>query len=41
VDSSREISPLKPADDALIVDTDELLFDQVVDRLIELAKDVL
>ena len=41
VDSSREISPLKPAADALIVDTDELLFDQVVDRLIELAKDVL
>jgi cytidylate kinase len=41
VDSSRKISPLKPADDALIVDTDELLFDQVVDRLIELAKDVL
>ena len=41
VDSSRAISPLKPAADALIVDTDDLLFDQVVDRLIELAKDVL
>ena len=41
VDSSRENSPLKPADDALIVDTDELSFDQVVDRLLEFAKDVL
>jgi cytidylate kinase len=41
VDSSRENSPLKPADDALIVDTDDLSFDQVVDRLLELAKDVL
>jgi cytidylate kinase len=41
VDSSRENSPLRPADDALIVDTDELSFDQVVDRLLELAKDVL
>jgi cytidylate kinase len=41
VDSSRENSPLKPADDALIVDTDELSFDQVVDRLLEIAKDVL
>jgi cytidylate kinase len=41
VDSSRENSPLKPADDALIVDTDELSFDQVVDRLLELSKDVL
>jgi len=41
VDSSRENSPLRPADDALIVDTDELSFDQVVDRLLELSKDVL
>lgn len=41
VDSSRENSPLKPAEDALIVDTDKLSFDQVVDRLLELAKDVL
>ncbi|MBC8452935.1 MAG: (d)CMP kinase [Chloroflexi bacterium] len=40
-DSSREDSPLRPADDALIVDTDNLSFDQVVDRLIDLAKDVL
>jgi len=41
VDSSRENSPLRPADDALVVDTDELSFDQVVDRLLELSKDVL
>lgn len=39
VDSSRENSPLKPADDALIVDTDDLTFDQVVDHLVELAEE--
>jgi cytidylate kinase len=40
-DSSREHSPLKPADDAIVVDTDELSLEQVVDRLVALAKDVL
>lgn len=41
VDSSRENSPLKPADDAIVVDTDDLKFDQVVDRLVDLTEDVL
>ncbi len=41
VDSSREESPLRPADDAHVIDTDSLSFDQVVDLLTELAKEVL
>jgi cytidylate kinase len=41
IDSSRENSPLRPADDARIVDTDDLTFDEVVNHLVELAKDVL
>ncbi|MEE8045316.1 MAG: (d)CMP kinase [Dehalococcoidia bacterium] len=41
VDSSREDSPLRPADDARVIDTDSLTFDQVVDLLSELAKEVL
>ena len=41
VDSSREDSPLQPADDARVIDTDSLSFYQVVDMLTELAKEVL
>jgi cytidylate kinase len=41
VDSSRKNSPLRPADDARVVDTDSLSFDQVVDLLFGFAKDVL
>lgn len=41
VDSSRKDSPLRPADDARVVDTDSLSFDQVVDLLFGFAKDVL
>lgn len=41
VDSSRKDSPLRPADDARVIDTDSLSFDQVVDLLTELAKEVL
>jgi cytidylate kinase len=41
VDSSRENSPLRIADDAYVVDTDELTFDEVVNHLVELAKEVL
>lgn len=40
-DSSRENSPLRPADDALVVDTDDLSFDEVVEKLIELVEEVL
>jgi cytidylate kinase len=41
VDSSRENSPLRPAHDASIVDTDDLSLKQVVERLVELAKEVI
>ncbi len=36
-DSSREISPLCQADDAIEINTDDLSIDQVVDRIVELV----
>lgn len=36
-DSSREMSPLKPADDAVIVETDDMIVEEVVRHLAELA----
>ena len=39
IDSSREDSPLKPAEDARLIDTDNLSFSQVVDHLVELTKE--
>jgi cytidylate kinase len=33
-DSSRDVAPLRPADDALLVDTGTLAADEVVDRLV-------
>jgi len=36
-DSTREIAPLRAADDAVIINTDDLTIDQVVDRIEELA----
>lgn len=38
LDSTRAVSPLRPAEDATIVDTSDMTFDQVVDSLIELAR---
>lgn len=38
-DSSREESPLKPADDALVIDTSEMSFVQVVDKVCALAQE--
>lgn len=38
LDSNRSVSPLRPADDALIIDTSDLSFDQVVARLIDEAR---
>jgi cytidylate kinase len=35
VDSERPVAPLRPADDAIIIDTDNLDLDQVVDRIVE------
>lgn len=37
-DSSRKTAPLKPADDAVNVDSTELTVDQVVDRMIEIIQ---
>lgn len=36
-DSERLVAPLRPADDAVIVDTDDLDLDQVVDRIVQLV----
>lgn len=38
IDSSREASPLRPAEDAVIVETDELTIEQVVCRLAGIAQ---
>jgi cytidylate kinase len=37
-DSSREASPLRPADDAEIIDTSELSIDEVVERVLALVE---
>lgn len=34
IDSERPIAPLRPADDAIVIDTDRLDLDQVVDRIV-------
>jgi cytidylate kinase len=36
IDSTREIAPLKPADDAIVIDTDRLNIMEVFDRIIEI-----
>jgi cytidylate kinase len=38
LDSTRPVSPLRPADDALIVDTSDMTQDEVVTRLVELVE---
>jgi cytidylate kinase len=35
LDSTRAVSPLKPADDAVVIDTTELTVDEVVTRILE------
>lgn len=37
-DSTREVAPLRPAEDAVVLDTTELSFDEVLTRLIELTE---
>ncbi len=37
-DSSRPVAPLKPADDALFVDSSDMAIDEVVDSLVALVK---
>ena len=39
IDSERAVSPLRPADDAVVIGTDGLTQDQVLDRVLELAGD--
>jgi cytidylate kinase len=38
-DSTREHSPLAPADDAVVIDTTHMTFDEVVDEIAALARD--
>ena len=38
IDSEREVSPLRPADDAVIIGTDGLSLDEVMDRVIALVR---
>ena len=37
IDSGRDASPLRPAGDAVVIDTDHLSLDEVVTRILELA----
>jgi CMP/dCMP kinase len=39
IDSSREIAPLRPADDAVVIDSDRLDADQVLQRIITLLEE--
>lgn len=38
LDSTRDTSPLRPAEDAVVIDTTDLSIDQVVDRVIALCE---
>jgi len=38
IDSEREVSPLRPADDAVIINTDGLSLDDVMDRVLGLVR---
>jgi cytidylate kinase len=38
IDSGRDVSPLKPAPDAIMIHTDDLSLDQVVERVTELVE---
>ncbi|MHC4264463.1 MAG: (d)CMP kinase [Planctomycetota bacterium] len=39
-DQNREIGPLKPADDAIVIDTTKLNLEQVVDKLFQFVKEI-
>lgn len=39
-DSTRAASPLRPADDAVVIDTSDLTLDEVLDRLVALAEKI-
>lgn len=40
IDSEREVAPLKKADDAIEIDTSVFTIEQVMDKIIQLAKEV-
>ena len=40
-DSHREIAPLKPAENGVIIDTSYLTFEESVSKIIETAKEIL
>jgi len=40
-DSERDISPLKKADDAVVLDTSEMKFDEQVEYIVNMAKEIL
>jgi cytidylate kinase len=37
IDTERAVSPLRPADDAVIIETDGLTLDQVMERVLRLV----
>ena len=39
-DSEREVSPLKPAADAVVLDTTSLSLEEVISRVLELATEL-
>jgi cytidylate kinase len=38
IDSDRSVSPLRPAEDAIVIDTDGLTLEEVVQRVVELVE---
>ncbi|GBD15101.1 Cytidylate kinase [bacterium HR25] len=38
IDSTREVSPLRPAPDAIVLDTEGLSIEQVVEQVVQLAQ---
>jgi len=39
VDTNRPVAPLRPAEDAVIIDTDQLDLDEVVDRIVRQVRE--
>jgi cytidylate kinase len=37
IDSERSVSPLRPADDAIVIDTDKLTLDQVMEKVLAIV----
>jgi cytidylate kinase len=38
VDSNRDVAPLRPADDAVVINTDNMTIQEVADRVVALAR---